>query len=197
MRRTCHRTVRFSLHSHTHTARHKHSCDTAIRCAGPPHAVPFVVSIPVTSQSMFVQAKRKRAAVTNPTRASKSSRKSTRSGDRHSEEDNNHSGSDTDGWSITGIRSERILWDRKSYQRQYSVHRKTQSRTVLKGTKQYTDADAHDDTDMPATALDQWRAKHPIADVLWAYGGKGGEKSARKHNNFLRKYQATFMETFS
>jgi hypothetical protein len=97
-----------------------------------------------------------------------------------------------------------MFWDGQSYQRQYSVQRKNKSRTISKGLNLFTEADVHDDTDMPSTALDQWRETNPIAAVPWVYNGKkttkkGGPSGAtqQKNEKTLQAYQAQWEQLCS
>jgi hypothetical protein len=100
-----------------------------------------------------------------------------------------------DGWAITGILGERMLFDAHGLQRQYWVQRADDTLTKRRNSpSKYTNAEAHDTSDMPESVLSAWRAKQPISELRWVYGGKG-KKTSVKAKQLLAKYKATCDES--
>lgn len=92
------------------------------------------------------------------------------------------------GWDIAEILEERILYDGRSYQRQYWVQRVDQERTVS-GQSRFTEADAHDAKDMTPAVLNAWRMENPLVDVPWVYGGKARAKKQKEKSLSVYKAQ--------
>jgi hypothetical protein len=84
---------------------------------------------------------------------------------------------------VTKIVLERVLYDGRSFQRQYQVHREgamwnvpplawTQSRVL--------------DTHMKVDVITAWRSANPIAEIPWCLSSKG---SRIKRSHLLEKYK--------
>ena len=95
------------------------------------------------------------------------------------EEEADDESSDDEGWAITSILDERLLYDGRNFQRQYWVERAEKSRTT-QGAQRHTLADTHDNDDMHPTLLRAWRSKHPLKTLPLVYGGKGAVTPAAK-----------------